>query len=108
MFRASQRIAVDNKFSMVLGPSSDELNEAMYMNRCTEIGWMILRLLPFMRRAETPKDEVWDRKWKLLDDSFKMMVDGLGGLGKKIAPAFTELIGVRFNFDPSVYYFEKK
>ena len=37
-----------------------------------------------------------------------MMVDGLGGLGKKIAPAITELIGAKFNFGPDLYYFEKK
>jgi hypothetical protein len=108
MFRASHRVVVEKKFDMVLGPTADDLNDAMYMNRCAEIGWMILRLLPFMRRAETPKDEDWDKKWKLLDDSFKMMVDGLGGLGKKIAPAFTEMIGAKFNFDSSLYYFEKK
>ncbi len=90
MFRASKRVMDAKKFEMVLGPTPDELNETMYMNRCTEIGWMILRLLPFMRRAETPKDEDWNKKWKLLDDSFKMMVDGLGGLGKKIAPAITD------------------
>jgi hypothetical protein len=108
MFRASKRVMDAKKFEMVLGPTPDELNETMYMNRCTEIGWMILRLLPFMRRAETPKDEDWNKKWKLLDDSFKMMVDGLGGLGKKIAPAITELIGAKFNFGPDLYYFEKK
>jgi hypothetical protein len=63
---------------------------------------------PAERRADTPKDEDWNKKWKLLDDSFKMMVDGLGGLGKKIAPAITELIGAKFNFGPDLYYFEKK
>jgi len=67
---------------------------------------MMHRLLPFMRRAETPKDAEWDRKWKLLDDSFKMMVDGLAGLGKKIAPAMVELVNTKFAFAPDFYYFE--
>jgi len=106
LFRASHRVFVEKKLEMVLGPVPDELNESMYMNRCTEIGWMILRLLPYMRRSETPKDEDWNRKWKLLDDSFRMMVDGLGGLGKEIAPAFTELVGAKFNFSPETYYSE--
>jgi hypothetical protein len=67
---------------------------------------MILRLLPYVRRAETPKDAEWGRKWKLLDDSFKMMVDGLGGLGKKIAPAVVELVQTKFAFSTATYYAE--
>jgi hypothetical protein len=106
LFRASHRVLVQKKLEMVLGPVPDELNESMYMNRCTEIGWMIHRLLPYMRRSETPKDEAWDKKWKLLDDSFSMMVDGLGAMGKKIAPAITELMGAKFDFGPATYFSE--
>jgi len=106
LFRASHRVLVDKKLEMVLGPSPDEMNETMYMNRCTELGWMILRLLPYARRAETPKEAAWDKKWKLLDDSFRMMVEGLGGLGKKIAPAIVELVDTKFAFGIDLYYFE--
>ena len=59
-----------------------------------------------MRRAETPKDADWDKKWKLLYYLFKMMVDGLGGLGKKIAPAMVELVNTKFAFTTDMYYFE--
>jgi hypothetical protein len=67
---------------------------------------MVLRLLPYMRRMEPPQNTEWDRKWKLLDDSFKMMVDGLGGLGKKVAPAVFELVQTKFSFSTQTYYFE--
>lgn len=105
LFRSSS-LLLEGKQRIVVGPVNDELSESMYMNRCTEVCWMMLRLLPFMRRAETPKDAEWDRKWKLLDDSFKMMVDGLGDLGKKIAPAIVELLDTKFAFTPELYFFE--
>ena len=105
MFRLSHKL-LEGKLPITIAPTPDEMNESMYMNRCTELDWMILRLLPYMRRAETPKDADWDNKWKLLDNSFKMMVDGLGGLGKKIAPAVVELVQSKFAFSTQTYYFE--
>jgi hypothetical protein len=104
--RAAHRLFVEKRTEIVLGPVADDLNEAMYMNRCSELGWMILRLLPYMRRTETPQDDAWDNKWRLLDDSFKMMADGLAGLGKKIAPAMIEFIEKKFPFDGKTYYSE--
>lgn len=89
-----------------ISPLSDEITESMYMNRSHELGWMCLRLLPYMRRAETLKDADWDNKWKLLDDSFQMMVDGLGGLGKKISPAIIELVHSKFALSAETYYSE--
>jgi hypothetical protein len=106
LFRISGQVLKEKKLDLVLGPAPDELNESMYMNRCTELGWMILRLLPYMRRSETPKDTVWENRWRLLDGSFKMMVEGLGGLGKKIAPATIELVNAKFLFGPQTYYSE--
>jgi hypothetical protein len=105
LFRASHALIVGQQ-SVAIGPMNDQLSESMYMNRCAEICWMILRLLPFVRRAETPEDGDWDKRWVLLDDSFKIMVDGLGGLGKKIAPAIVELMNAKFAFTPATYYFE--
>lgn len=107
MYRLSSAL-YEGKLPITIAPTPDEMNESMYMNRCHELGWMILRLLPYMRRAETPSDAGWDRKWTLLDDSFKMMVEGLAGLGKKIAPAVVEMVQTKFAFSTHTYYFEKK
>lgn len=105
LFQLSNKLSEGN-LPFDIAPIPDELTESMYLNRCTELGWMILRLLPFMRRAETPKDAEWDKKWKLLDDSFNMMVNSLGGLGKKIAPAIVELVQSKFAFSTETFYFE--
>jgi len=107
MFQASHKVIETTKFDMVLGPSPDETLETMYTNTCMSIGWMILRLLPYMRRAETPKDAEWNKKWKLLDDSYRMMLDSLAKMGKKIAPAIIELVDKKFAFDPETYYSER-
>jgi hypothetical protein len=107
MYRLSSAL-YKGELPLTIAPTSDEMNESMYMNRCHELGWMMLRLLPYMRRAETPLDVNWDKKWMLLDDSFKMMVDGLAGLGKKIAPAVLEMVQAKFKLSVRSYYFEAK
>lgn len=105
LFRSSQNL-MDSKgprFSLV--PQSDEILDGMFLNRSTEINWMILRLLPFVRRKETYYDG-WAEKWKLLDESFVFMYRGLAEMGKKIAPAFVEMMDTKFKFDPTMFFFE--
>ena len=64
---------------------------------------MIHRVLPFMRRPETPKSKEWDSKWTLLDESFKSMTEALGAMEKPIAFAFIELIDKKFQFGPETF-----
>jgi hypothetical protein len=87
-----------------LGPATDDISESMFLNRSLETNWMLHRLLPYMRRKETANDEEWARKWQVLDESFKFMMDGFVALGKKIGPAFVEVISTKFNFDPTLSF----
>jgi hypothetical protein len=73
-----------------------------------ELNWIALRLLPYMRRPETPHSDDWNAKWKLLDESFKFMFDGFSELGKKIAPAYYEMLQAKFTSDPSIRFTEPK
>lgn len=107
LFRIAHKVKETKKLEMNLGPSSDETLETMYTNTCMQLAWMILRLLPYMRRTETPKDADWDKKWKLLDDSYRRMLDSLAKMGKKIAPAVIELVDKKFAFGPDIYYSEQ-
>jgi hypothetical protein len=59
-----------------------------------------------VRRADTPDNAEWTRKWKVLDDSFRQMLESLSNLGKKIADAFIEMMDSKFKFDPSLHYFD--
>lgn len=87
-----------------LGPATDDISESMFLNRSLETNWMIHRLLPYVRRKETADDAEWARKWQVLDESFKFMMEGFVALGKKIGPAFVEVISTKFNFDPTISF----
>lgn len=87
-----------------LGPATDEISESMFLNRSLETNWMIHRLLPYMRRKESSDNEQWARRWKVLDESFSFMMGGFVALGKKIGPAFVEVINKKFNFDSTVCF----
>jgi hypothetical protein len=93
---------------VVVGPSPDETNDAMFFNRSNELNWMILRLIPCMRRKELVWSDEWTKKWDLLEESFRMMNGGLADLGKKIPLAHLEMIELKFKFGPDHYYIEPK
>ena len=42
----------------------------------------------------------WARKWKVLDESFRQMLEGLSNLGKKLADAFIEMMDSKFKSAP--------
>ena len=105
LFRASKDVLDPKGRGFSLVPYPDETLDAMFLNRSTEVNWMILRLLPFVRRKETYYDS-WSSKWKLLDNSFKFMHRGFSELGKKIAPAFTEMLEKKFDFDDQLFFIE--
>ena len=76
------------------------------MNRSSELGWLILRLLPYLQMTESAFGDGWHRKYLVLDESFRFMVHGLTKLGKKIGEAFITLVDEKFSFKPPFRYFE--
>jgi hypothetical protein len=100
--------AIQGKMDTAIGPSMDDADAAMFMNRSNELNWMILRLIPYMRWKDAPWSDEWKRKWRLLDESFRMMNDGFAGLGKKIPLAHLELMESKFRFGDDIFYFEPK
>jgi hypothetical protein len=102
VFQATAKLYEKQEITFVAEP--DEANDVMYVNRSNETNWMILRLLPYMRRADTPDNAEWTRKWTILDESFRQILESLGKLGKKIADAFIEMMDSKFKFDPSTHY----
>jgi hypothetical protein len=92
----------------VVGPSPDEKNEVVFVNRSNELNWMILRLIPCIRRREIIWGDEWTKKWDLLEESFRMMNEGFAGLGKKIPLAHLEMIEKKFKFGTDHYYTKPK
>jgi len=89
-----------------LGPLPEEKTIGMYMNRNNEICWMNLRTLPFLQLEPRAFGKEWARKWYVLDDSFRITVEGLGHMDKKIAWAIIALVDQKFRFSPEEMYFE--
>lgn len=89
-----------------VGPSSHEQAFTIYMNRSAELGWLILRLFPYLQVTERAFGEEWYRKYTILDESFRFMVQGLTSIGKKIGEAFIALVEKKFTFSQPFHYFE--
>jgi len=90
-----------------VGPRIDDGGSAMYMNRFTEIAWMTHRALPFLQTEIISFNDDWQHQWGVLDNAFRVSVEGLGDLGKKIAPAFVALIDEKFTATPETRYVER-
>jgi hypothetical protein len=98
---------LQDKKDFAVGPRMDDDSFAMYMNRFTEIAWMILRSLPFLQTNKICFTDEWQHEWEVLDNSLRVSVEGLGSLGKKIAPAFTAMIEQKFPASPASRYVER-
>jgi len=92
---------------LTIGPTFNETSFAMYMNRVGEIGWMLLRVLPFLQLEPGAFGAEWARKWGILDESFRFYVESLDRLGKPIGRALAALVDVKFAFSPDTAYSER-
>lgn len=84
---------------MVL-PKFQEKQFATFLNRYCEVGWMVHRILPAIQPPGVLLPEAWMEKWRILDDSFEIIVYSLTEqLGKKIGAAIVELVKTKFPFN---------
>ncbi|MBN4081269.1 hypothetical protein JYT44_02770 [Caldithrix abyssi] len=97
---------VKNKTPLLVGPTPKLKPMAMYMNRASEIAWMIVRLLPYLQVKENSFGDRWHEKHKILDESFRFMQKGLSKIGKEIGDAFISFVDEKFSFKSPFYYFE--
>jgi len=89
-----------------VGPTFHQQAFTVYMNRAAELGWLILRLMPYLQMSNRAFGEEWHRKHEVLDDSFRRMVQSLSNLGKPIGDAFVTLVETKFSFGPDLKYFD--
>lgn len=87
------------KASLPVLPEFNERQFAMFMNRFCEVGWMLHRLMPLVQPSTAPLPNAWQEKWRVLDESFEIMVFSLTKqFGKKIGAAMVELVKNKFPF----------
>jgi hypothetical protein len=80
-------------------PKFEEMSFAMFMNRFSEVGWMLHRLIPALQPPDAPLSDAWLEKWKILDESFEQTVHSLTEqLGKAIGAAIVQLVKTKFPF----------
>jgi len=94
------------KKPLPIGPAPNQMSIAMYMNRASEIGWLTVRTFPFLQLKPHAFGKEWTEKWKVLDDSFRIMVESLGKLGKEIGNAFKIFVDIKFSFPEDLHYHE--
>jgi hypothetical protein len=95
------------KRQLSIGPVPVERANAMYMNRSSEIGWLITRIFPLLQLEPLCFGNTWANKLSILDDSFRIMIMGLENLKKKIATAFMTFVDKKFSFTANSHYVEK-
>ncbi len=83
-----------------LGPKFNEQSCAMFINRYSEICWMLLRTLPILQLSHSKFGDSWVRKWKLLDSIFYEVETGLIASEKPFFRAFVDFMASKFNFNP--------
>jgi hypothetical protein len=92
-----------------IGPTPPTLNDTSwsnYMNRAAEIGWLVVRLLPYLQPAQNAFGEDWRKKHDILDDSFRFSEQSLCKECKEIGEAFTKFVDEKFSFKKPFHYFE--
>ena len=98
--------SIQGKAALSIGPIPKKDSMAIYMNRACEIGWLLVRLLPYLQPEMNAFGDLWRDKRQILDDSFRYMQQALSKSGKKIGDAFIILVDEKFNFSDSFFYFE--
>jgi hypothetical protein len=89
-----------------IGPSVIKDAYVMYINRSSELGWMIMRLLPFLQASEDAFGKDWRDKRQVLDDSFRYMLEGFSNLGKRLGVSFITMVDTKLAFKKPFFYFE--
>lgn len=97
---------IQGKAPPSIGPTPKEFPMVLYMNRATEIAWLLVRLLPYLQASENAFGAEWQRKHEILDDSFRYAQQGLSKLGKNIGDAFIKFVDEKFSFGKPFYYVE--
>lgn len=73
----------------------------IYMNRFKEVGWMFVRLFPFLQSQQLEFGEAWAKKWEVLDTSFREAIENRSGGSQGPGAPFIEFIDSKFRYSPA-------
>lgn len=87
-----------------LGPEYHE-RWLFYMNRVSEVCWLILRLLPYLQPSSEGFGSGWRSKYDLLDETFRRSQEKCAE-EQNLAGAIIELVDRKFSFPQPFFFFE--
>jgi len=89
-----------------IGPSTDPYAYSAFVNRSCEMGWMIVKLLPFLQPSESAFGSEWGTKRAVLDNSLRYMMERFSETGNTMAKSFIAMIEKKFRFKDTLCYFD--
>lgn len=81
--------------AMPIYPAYDEDAASLYMNASQGMGWMVVRTLPLLQTQPGEFPEPWHHRWRILEDSFKVMV---GAYPKRMGRSIEQVLTKKFTF----------
>jgi hypothetical protein len=96
---------VDRRIPQI-GPSVFQEAYLMYINRSSELGWMLVRMMPYLQLSEEGFGTEWEAKRKILDESFRYVLEDFSSVRKEFGASFMTLVDTKFVFKRPFYYFE--
>jgi hypothetical protein len=86
-------------------PASDEKWSTMFMNRTSEVEWMMHRLLPILQNNQVHFPDAWADTWSVIDQSFEhMMTSTSAQLGKSFGTSAVEFVKAKFPFHGASFF----
>jgi hypothetical protein len=86
-------------------PDFSETPFGMFINRYYEVAWMLHRLLPSIQLEKYLFGEPWNRKWVIIDESFKISEEEITAkLNKNFGAAIVEFIDKKFPFNQNSFF----
>jgi hypothetical protein len=89
-----------------IGPSVFKDAYLMYINRSSELSWLLVRMLQFLQLTEGGFGKDWEGKRQVLDESFRYVLEDFSSLGKQLGASFITMVNTKFSFKQPFYYFE--
>ena len=81
-------------------PMFKPMSFALFMNRFTEVTWLIHRLLPAVQPPDAPMPDEWVNKWQVIDESYDIVLKALhADAGKAIGQEFPKFVAAKFPFN---------
>ncbi len=80
---------------------SHSKGEGLFISHFEQLGWLLVRTLPYLQPPETHFSSKWHTRWAILDDSLRIVTEERVSAERPLFAAFLELVNQKFAFTPS-------